>query len=264
MKASLLDALRKEYEDGKISEKTYTGFLNAGTDSGEAQGIPRRTVGNGVGGQSESERVGTTSSNTGTRRGTDSGTRRSTDSGKDKGYAATVKNTSLRVNPEEGKGIFDAITAGMRGSFNDRRVAGDKPLGGVKEDRRVAAAMRRRAATPEPLSGLPRSVKVDGTTVSVGPFGKARDAADKYIRSAGLKETPPTDYVRVDPVLAKRIAQAYEDMKDDPQDPEVKTAYAALVRETLAQWKAVKDTGLKVEFFPIREGHLRQPTQRDT
>ena len=38
-------------------------------------------------------------------------------------------------------------------------------------------------------------------------------------------------------------------MKHDPDDPKVKASYEALAKETLAQWQAIKKTGLKVEWI---------------
>ena len=52
---------------------------------------------------------------------------------------------------------------------------------------------------------------------------------------AGLEYQPPAKYVKVDPERAQRIADQYEALKHDPQNPEVKAAYAALARETIAR-----------------------------
>ena len=67
--------------------------------------------------------------------------------------------------------------------------------------------------------------------------------------SAGLPYLPPAAYAKVDPARAARIAAAYEDMPHAPNDPEVKAAYDALAREVIAQWQAVKATGLQVEYI---------------
>lgn len=96
------------------------------------------------------------------------------------------------------------------------------------------------------LLGLPRKV---GEHIAAA-FRPAQDAAAQYMKSAGLDYRPPSRYVNVDPKRARSIAQAYEEMKDEPDNPKVKAAYEALARETVAQYKAVLDTGLKVEFIP--------------
>lgn len=66
----------------------------------------------------------------------------------------------------------------------------------------------------------------------------------------GERYTPPTTYAKVDKARAERIARAYDEMAHAPNDPAVKAAYAALASETIGQYQAVLDTGLKVEFIP--------------
>lgn len=79
--------------------------------------------------------------------------------------------------------------------------------------------------------------------------GLAQNAAIAYMHLAGLPYTPPVLEARVDVARAKRIADAYEAMKHDPENPEVKAAYAAMILETQAQWEVIKATGLQVEFI---------------
>lgn len=110
---------------------------------------------------------------------------------------------------------------------------------GAREDDRAA-----------PLAGLPATVKVDGRDVTFGPHLPARAAAEAYARKYGIDYRPPGAYVKVDPERSRRIAAAYADMPHAPQDPEVKAAYAALAVETVRQYEALLETGLKVEFNP--------------
>src|SRR5690606_6381386 len=78
---------------------------------------------------------------------------------------------------------------------------------------------------------------------------KISQVAADYMRKAGLDYNPPNTYASVDIERAARIAEAYEAMKHDPQNPEVKAAYEALIEETIEQYKAVMAAGLKVEFI---------------
>lgn len=98
-----------------------------------------------------------------------------------------------------------------------------------------------------PLEGLPSKIKVDGIYVTFGPFEKARLAAEKYVKDVGLDYRPPTKYVKVDEKRASRIAKAYDEMQHDPNDPAVKASYEALAKETLAQYEALKSTGISIE-----------------
>jgi hypothetical protein len=99
------------------------------------------------------------------------------------------------------------------------------------------------------LSGLPREVTVAGKKLPASHWAPAEEVARQYMADAGLPYNPPAKYVKVDPAFATRIAAEYDKLKHDPQNPEVKAAYAALVKETAAQYQAVVDSGLVVEFI---------------
>lgn len=96
------------------------------------------------------------------------------------------------------------------------------------------------------LAGLPRKV---GTHTASG-WPEAQRVARDYMDKAGLEYDPPNTYAKVDPERAKRIADAYEAMKHDPQNPEVKAAYDAMAKETLAQYQAILDSGMTFDFIP--------------
>ncbi len=68
------------------------------------------------------------------------------------------------------------------------------------------------------------------------PNEAAVNTARQYAASVGLPEPKPHGYAKVDPERAKRIAAAYEQMQDNPIDPEVQAAYAALRNEIHAQY----------------------------
>jgi hypothetical protein len=101
-----------------------------------------------------------------------------------------------------------------------------------------AAAM----APSEPLRNAP--------TNSARPNQSVRQLAENYVRNSGLKVARQSEYARVDPVRSKKIADAFEAMKHEPSNPEVKAAYAALIQETISQFQIVKQMGLKIEAIP--------------
>lgn len=70
------------------------------------------------------------------------------------------------------------------------------------------------------------------------------------MQEAGLPYNPPRTYARVDPDRARRIAAEYDRMAHAPHHPEVKAAYEAMARETMAQYQAAKRAGLRVDFIP--------------
>lgn len=99
------------------------------------------------------------------------------------------------------------------------------------------------------LTGLPRDFNIAGQQIRASHWAPAEAVARKYMADAGLEYTPPVRYAKVDPERAKRIAAEYDKLKHDPQNPQVKAAYEALARETIAQYRAVIDSGLQVEFI---------------
>lgn len=104
-----------------------------------------------------------------------------------------------------------------------------------------------------PLIGTPTPILVDGEYVEFGPHEKARDVAYKYMEDAGLPYDPPKTWAKVDRMRARAIAREFDFMRHNPDDPEVKSAYAKLIEETKAQYQAVLDAGLKVEFINYEE-----------
>lgn len=94
-----------------------------------------------------------------------------------------------------------------------------------------------------PLEGAPN---VQGAT---GPDQNLIAAAEKYARENGIPLRRQAEYVKVDEDRAKRIAEAYEEMKHDPQNPKVKEAYEDLIRQTKAQYQALMDAGYEFSFF---------------
>lgn len=103
------------------------------------------------------------------------------------------------------------------------------------------------------LEGADYAVDVDGRTVEFSAFAVAEQAARDYMLEAGLPYNPPGVYVRVDEDRARRIAAAYDRMLHAPDNPEVRAAYKQLAVETIAQYRKILETGLKVEFIPAGE-----------
>lgn len=101
----------------------------------------------------------------------------------------------------------------------------------------------------------PRTVTLDradtrplpGLTTSEGPVPSVVQAARAYAAARGLPVRRQAEYVKADPERGARIAEAYDKMKHQPNNPKVKAAYKAMADETLAQYQFVKASGLQVE-----------------
>lgn len=72
-----------------------------------------------------------------------------------------------------------------------------------------------------------------------------QEAAERYAKSKGIK-LKELDKVKINPEVSAKIANAFEQLADNPDEPSVKRAYDALIQETLDQYQEIKKTGLKV------------------
>jgi hypothetical protein len=129
--------------------------------------------------------------------------------------------------------------------------AGLREQGGLPRSPEQFQSSDRPGDTGIPLEGLPATVTIKGLgKVTFGPSETSRQVAADYAKSVGIDYNPPRQYAKVDKERAKRIADEYEKMAHAPNDPKVKASYDAMIKETLAQWEAIKKTGLKVEAIP--------------
>lgn len=154
-----------------------------------------------------------------------------------KGESDADQQGAVRGSPQEG----DAGQAGARGLRDGGGVRGESGV--------LDGSLRADSRADQPLEGLPARVEVNGRLVTFGPHAPARRAAEAYMEEAGMEYSPPSKYAKVDRERAKRIADEFERMTHAPNDPEVRAAYQAMIDETLAQWRAIKATGLKVEWI---------------
>ena len=96
-----------------------------------------------------------------------------------------------------------------------------------------------------PLAGAPQ---VKG---AAGPDPRLVAVAEQYARDNGIDLRRQAEYVKVDPARAKRIADAYEAMSHAPNDPKVRAAYNELIRQTVAQYRALEKAGYKFWFIDL-------------
>jgi len=71
---------------------------------------------------------------------------------------------------------------------------------------------------------------------------KLEDIVDQIMKN----EQGALPKVKIDPEHGKIIADAYEKMEHNPNHPDVKAAYGALINETKKQYKDMLDKGLKI------------------
>lgn len=111
------------------------------------------------------------------------------------------------------------------------------------------------------LQGLPGPVNVPG----VGPLQFHSNAdiqrvANEYNQTNGLGQHP-MDYLRVNPENAASVAQEYEQMPHNPEDPQVKQSYNALAQEVRAQYDHAVNNGYNFEFYPDHDPYPNSPRE---
>ena len=136
--------------------------------------------------------------------------------------------------------------------FSQRARDGSRGQGaGSETDRQVQASER--AAAQEaisPSTPLPGAPRVEGFT---GPDPRLVAVAEQYAKDNGITLRRQAEYVQVDPERAARIAQAYEAMPHVPNDLRVKAAYKELIKQTLAQYRALEKAGYKFWFIDMNK-----------
>jgi hypothetical protein len=100
------------------------------------------------------------------------------------------------------------------------------------------------------LEGMPDVVKVGGRMEQFGTDQRLVDIAKSYVADKGLVYSPQTKYATIDENRATSLAQAYQGMVNNPNDPKVKKAYNAMIEETMAQYEALRKKGYKFDFMP--------------
>jgi len=97
--------------------------------------------------------------------------------------------------------------------------------------------------------GKPAAVRIDDERYSSRDIAQVKAAEEKYLKDQGIDVPDYLRYPDQDEKRAKLIAAAYEKMQNNPDDPKVKKAYEALIEETMAQYNALKDTGINFTFL---------------
>ena len=98
------------------------------------------------------------------------------------------------------------------------------------------------------LSPLQDAPSVKGIN---GPIEGLVRVAEQYAADNGIDLQRQSEYVDVDPERATRIAEAYEQMENAPNDPAVREAYENLIEQTMAQYEALVAAGYQFWFVDL-------------
>jgi hypothetical protein len=92
-----------------------------------------------------------------------------------------------------------------------------------------------------------------------GPIQNLVKVVEKYASENNIPYVAQGEFVNVDPAFGARVAEAYDQMKDQPNDPAVKAAYADMLRQTKAQYDALVQDGYTFFFIDPDSGYGDSP-----
>jgi len=111
-------------------------------------------------------------------------------------------------------------------------------------------------ATPPPLPKEETKIKDDakptietpeGSRLFNEPLEEATTIANRISERTGIDFQEAEKITKLDETGARRIAQGFESLESDPQNPEVKEAYQAMIDETIEQYNAIIEAGYTLE-----------------
>lgn len=102
--------------------------------------------------------------------------------------------------------------------------------------------------------GIPLFEKISGKNNSVAgnrifnnPLEEVSSIADEYSEKSGISREKFEGISVIDKGRAKVISDLFDQMENNPNDPEVKKAYEKMAEETLEQYKVIVEKGYQVE-----------------
>jgi hypothetical protein len=111
-----------------------------------------------------------------------------------------------------------------------------------------------------PLAGAPSLPRIpERGPVRIGPNPEVTAAAQDYSQRSGIPSQPITRYTSVDEPRAIQIAREYDLMRHDPQNPEVKRSYDAMIQETLGQYESLLARGIEPYFINDVDPYQNSP-----
>ena len=168
--------------------------------------------------------------------------------------AAAMRGDLTREEAEQAAlGTAGMMLGGGAAIDAGRRISGRKGVTPVSEAAMRAYQVGGSLSSPSgfvgPL-GKPSKVNILGESYEARPISAIEDAAAEYMRKRGMDASPIESYPAFSEERGRLIAAAYDQMKHDPSNPDVKRAYDAMIGETLDQYNALKGSGIDFKFIP--------------
>lgn len=104
------------------------------------------------------------------------------------------------------------------------------------------------APNPEEMAQKEKNYRA-GKMLFSEPVKEVAEVSRRYREKKGITGPSGERITGLDENKSMKIADAYEDMKHDPNNPEVKEAYQAMADETKDQFKEIVDAGYEIELW---------------
>lgn len=101
----------------------------------------------------------------------------------------------------------------------------------------------------KPQTELPEVTVKAGKRLFNEPNPETKVIATEYKQAKGIDTPEGAPITKLDENKSKSIADAYDAMENNPNDPEVKAAYEAMAKETKEQYDAITNAGVKFEIY---------------
>jgi len=145
-----------------------------------------------------------------------------------------------------------------------RSESGEQLIRQANEDQNAEreGVFNQTARVQAQLSRASEIINIPGIgDVEFGIYDKAVEAAKSYAKKSGIEYQEVEERIPVSRERAEKIAREFDLMEHRPNDPDVAAAYDALIKETLAQFETVLETGLKIEFFTGEDPYPNTPRE---
>lgn len=140
---------------------------------------------------------------------------------------------------------LDAIVSNIPETTNENiEGSGQVPV----EDGQVAPVAEEAGATQELVETTPAEVPA-GSRLFSEPVAGLTELSAQYKTNNSIDTPEGQPIRRLDRDRSARIADAYEAMEHNPNDPQVRESYEAMATETLQQFETIREAGYTVELW---------------
>lgn len=167
-------------------------------------------------------------------------------------YRSPQAGATDAIKEEARSGVRSLVEEALGLTSGEKRVGRE---GGGRVGAAIELAKRLGRMLPEgsgyrSVPGKPAVVNMPGFgRVEARPIPEIENAAAAYNRAAGLGDHAVENFAPLHPGFSAKVAREFDRMPSNPSDPVVRRSYDALVDETLAQYRAAKDTGIDFRFL---------------